>query len=196
MWSFFKSLSSILFDENQELGIATRSFKTSKQNITIYAGSTLTPEISHLILRAKESNDLIARKFLAKLILDAISLTKECEINLIPIPSRLEADRKRGIKHINELVKEVGKLTTVRAFYILEHQKKIADQSRLSSMARFLNMSDAFRVNKSPYPTKAFLFDDLVTTGATVAAAAKALEVGNIQLLGVISACASALFTE
>lgn len=196
MRSFLKSLSSILFDDTQELQIATRAFKTYKLKIPIYAGSILTPEISHLILRAKESNDLIARKFLAKLVVDAISVTKQSEINLIPIPSRAEAVRNRGIKHINELVKEVNKLQPVRTFYILEHQKKIADQSRLGSSARFENMRDAFGVNKNTSPVKAFIFDDLVTTGATIAAAAKALEVRNIQLLGVISACASARFTE
>jgi predicted amidophosphoribosyltransferase len=196
MRGFLNSLSSILFDDTQELQIATRAFKTYKLKIPIYAGSILTPEISHLILRAKESNDLIARKFLAKLVVDAISLTKQSEINLIPIPSRAEAVRNRGIKHINELVKEVNKLQPVRTFYILEHQRKIADQSRLGSAARFENMREAFGVNKNTSPRNAFLFDDLVTTGATIAAAAKALEVRNIQLLGVISACASALFTE
>ena len=43
------------------------------------------------------------------------------------------------------------------------------------------NLNNAFTIRKTNIPAKAFLLDDLVTSGATAMAAAKALKVRNIQ---------------
>ena len=195
---FLQALTSILFDEELDIDIPTKAFKSYRFNIPIYAGARLTPALSHLALRAKEDNDLIARKFLAKLICDAISLTSEEEISVIVIPSRKAADKFRGIKHINELVKEVTRLKPIRNFDLLRHTRKVQDQSTLSHRERLENLDSAFEISKDAkrLPTKAFLMDDLVTSGATILAASKALQVRNIQLLGVITACATMVFTE
>jgi predicted amidophosphoribosyltransferase len=197
MRSFLKSLSSILFDESLLLEIPTNAFKTSRFGITVYAGNRLTPELSRLAVQAKEGNDLLARKFLAKLIIDAMRLTNCSEFDLIPIPSRVQADRYRGIKHIQELVKEVNKVRPVRSHEILRHVKKVRDQSTLTHFQRLENLEGAFAVNeRTKIPTKGFLLDDLVTSGATMKAAAEALQARNIELLGVLTACATTVFTE
>jgi competence protein ComFC len=193
---FLRSLNSILFEINSDFDIKTDSFISFRGGIPIYAGSRLTPELSSIASRAKENNDLAARKFLATLINNAFSLINSKEVSVILIPSRSSADRNRGIKHINELVKEVGKLREIEVFDILEHARIIKDQTKLTRIQRIENLMDAFIIRKTNVPEKAFLLDDLVTSGATALAAAKALKVRNIQLLGVITACASASFTE
>ena len=199
MLTFIKTLSSIIFYENSSIKVATLAFRTSRFAIPIYAGAKLTPEISQIVLKAKENNDLIARKFLAKLVCDAIDLTRESNLNLILIPSRQEAIRIRGIKHLNLMVNEVKKYREVTVYDVLKHTRKVRDQSQLDHKERFENLKGAFEVRakfKDPLPNRAFLLDDLVTTGATIHAAAMALKVRNIQLLGVISACATSVFTE
>lgn len=199
MRSFFRNLSSIIFDENQKIEIPTCSIKSSRFQIPIYAGSRLTPELSHLALLAKEDNDLIARKFLAKLICDGMSLAKATEVDVILIPSSKKADRVRGIKHINELVKEVNKLKPIRIHELLTHTRQVRDQATLSSEERMANMRGAFHINmkkSKSFPKSAYLVDDLVTSGSTILAARDALQVANIQLLGVFAACATMVFTE
>ena len=74
---------------------------------------------------------------------------------------------------------------------ILVHNKKVKDQSELSAIDRLSNMRDAFKIQGESLPTKAYLLDDLVTSGATILGATKALEVRNIQVLGVLAAGAS-----
>ena len=198
MWSFLKNLSSIIFIDDVEFELSTQPFKSEKFGIPIYSGSHLTPELSHIALRAKEDNDLIARKYLAKLILQAIGLLDLNEICVVPIPSRIEADRKRGFAHIDALLGEVAKSNKIVIFDILSHTRKIKDQSGLKIDERFRNLTGAFQVktSKKVLPNSVFLIDDLITTGATIQAAAAALQVRNIQLLGAISACATFVFTE
>ena len=198
MWSFLKNLSSIIFIDDVEFELSTQPFKSEKFGIPIYSGSHLTPELSHIALRAKEDNDLIARKYLAKLISQAIGLLDLNEICVVPIPSRIEADRKRGFAHIDALLGEVAKSNKIVIFDILSHTRKIKDQSGLKIDERFRNLTGAFQVktSKKVLPHSVFLIDDLITTGATIQAAAAALQVRNIQLLGAISACATFVFTE
>ena len=198
MWSFLKNLSSIIFNDDVEFELSTSPFKSEKFGIPIFSGSHLTPELSHMALRAKEDNDLIARKYLAKLISQAIGLLELNEICVVPIPSRIEADRKRGFAHIDELLREVAKSNKIEIFDILSHTRKIKDQSGLKIDERFRNLTGAFQVktSKKVLPNSVFLIDDLITTGATIQAAAAALQVRNIQLLGAISACATFVFTE
>lgn len=198
MWSFLETLSSIIFNDDVEFEISTIPFKSERFGIPIFSGSHLNPELSHIALRAKEDNDLIARKYLAKLISQAIELLDLDEICVVPIPSRIEANRKRGFKHINELLREVAKLEKIKVFDILSHTKKIKDQSGLTFDERFRNLKGAFQTKSSNkvMPDSVFLIDDLITTGATIQAAAAALQVRNIQLSGAISACATFVFTE
>ena len=114
MWSFLKILSSIIFNDDVDFDLSTRPFKSEKFGIPIFSGSHLNPELSHIALRAKEDNDLMARKYLAKLISQAIGLLDLDEITVVPIPSRTEANRKRGFAHIDELLREVAKLNKIK----------------------------------------------------------------------------------
>ena len=198
MSRFLKVLSSILFDVSPKFDIPTKAFIADRFGIPIFAGARLNSELSHLALRAKEDNDLLARKFLAELIISALNLLNEENIKLVPIPSRESANRIRGIKHLDELVKLVEKDYPIQTWHILKHRKKVVDQSGLSQIERRANMEGAFEVNvNSRFNTNAvYLLDDLVTTGSTILAASQALKVRNIQVLGVVTACASARFSE
>ena len=201
MRSFLKSLSSILYDENINFKISTNAFVTSRFGITVYAGAKLNPELSHLALRAKEDNDLLARKFLATLVVQGINKIEDKKRNkymeLFPIPSRPEVNRIRGIKHVEELVKEVKKVYPVKSYEILKHIRKVKDQSALTHKQRLENLDGAFVVIEKKFiPAQGFLIDDLVTSGATIKAAADALKESNIELLGVIAACATSFLTE
>jgi len=93
MKNFWRNLNSILFDETPNLDIKTNPFISQRFGLPIYAGARTSPELLKLVLRAKEDNDLLARRFLANLIIDAITLIKEREILVIPIPSRAQANK-------------------------------------------------------------------------------------------------------
>ncbi len=188
---------------------ATRSMRG---DLKIFSGLSFSSTTSHIILAAKESNQIRARKLLAislsHALYDAAILNGNRSITLIPIPSRRAANRSRGFAHSELLVKELIKLNIgldIKVLNCLHHAKKISDQSTLNLTERKLNMSDAFEV-RSRYFTairqlknsnaRLFIVDDLVTTGATVLAANTALSRLGLSVHGVIASCASMGFTH
>ena len=112
--------------------------------------------------------------------------------------STTEEGKEYETKYMDELLREVAKLNKIKIFDILGHSRKIKDQSGLKIDERFQNLTGAFQVinSKKVLPNYVVLIDDLITTGATIQAAAAALRVRNIHLLGAISACATFVFTE
>ena len=186
--------------------------------LKIYAGSKYTPNISRIILAAKEENHREARVFLAqcltsslkKAILEVNSGRDEVVQNvvLIPIPSRKLADRKRGFAHIELLVKQFISMNQKTNFQVLDclnHSRKISDQTSLNFNERAMNMRGAFSINPITYfeiyPTRnsnsaVFLVDDLVTSGATVQAANCALFAHSGRVDGVLASCATPGFTH
>ena len=186
--------------------------------LKIFAGSKYTPNLSRIILAAKEDNQIQARVFLAerlnrslKKALQEISLSREQTIEkivIIPIPSRRLADRKRGFAHVELLVTELmtlNKILDIKVLKCLSHSRKISDQTSLNFHERAVNMKGAFVVDRIKYleiyPTMnsnsvVFLVDDLVTTGATVQAANSALLTLGRSVDGVLASCATQGFTH
>lgn len=198
--------------------IKTRVSITYRGPLQIFAGSRYTPDISRLILAAKEDNQVQARIFLAERLTQ--SLRKALESNshnrnlrvknvvIIPIPSRISADRKRGFAHIELLVKQFIAMNETVSFQVLDclrHSRKISDQSSLNFNERAMNMKGALAVDRIKYfeiyPTRnsnsaVFLLDDLVTSGATVQAANSALSALGGRVDGVLASCATEGFTH
>jgi predicted amidophosphoribosyltransferase len=79
---------------------------------------------------------------------------------------------------------------------ILGYSKKVKDQSGLNSEERWNNLNDSLVVKDRTLVGKVagkvqgvLLVDDLVTTGATLLAAEKALNQAGILAIGAVTAC-------
>lgn len=107
---------------------------------------------------------------------------------IIPIPSRRAASRSRGRQFVFELASNAASTFSIPVIDVLSHTRTIRDQSSLKSAERFKNLSGAFTA-KSHHPGRALLVDDLVTTGATLQEAARALRAGGIEVAGAVTAC-------
>lgn len=107
---------------------------------------------------------------------------------LVPVPSARAARRRRGHDPVRAIaagaVRDLrGRGRPVALAPVLRPRRRVADQAGLSSIERAANLSGAFRVaghRDGPLrPTggraAAVLVDDIVTTGATLAEAARAL---------------------
>ena len=103
-------------------------------------------------------------------------------IVLVPVPSSRAAVRRRGGDHVARLAHRCGRLLGVPVSEALSLNRAVLDAARLSADARAVNMSGAMSATGPPAvrsgvgrPREAVIVDDIVTTGATVGEAARAL---------------------
>lgn len=143
-----------------------------------------------ILLAAKEENLILADTLIEESLRAAISyvLNHQRVDFVVPIPSRKSAARSRGRQFVHDIAVEACKDFSLPVFDILSHTRKIRDQSSLNSQQRIENLAGALMA-KSHYSGRALLLDDLVTTGATLQEAARALRARGIEVSASVTAC-------
>ncbi|GAB3486434.1 ComF family protein [Nocardiopsis coralliicola] len=104
---------------------------------------------------------------------------------LVPVPARRRGVRARGYDPVALLVRRAAARWTPPLPWapVLRHGRAVADQVGLDRGARRRNLSGALELRRAP-PGPVLLVDDVVTTGATLAEAARALRAAGIPVLG------------
>ena len=178
-----------------------RTRKNRVGSTPLYFKADYSAKTAAVILSAKERNNNLAIKLLAKSIAHSINyaivdLGITGEIYLVTVPSSGAAIRRRGRDHIEGLAIEVQKLLELSSvksnlLMILSQRKKLKDQSKLNNRQRIQNTYGMFKVNTCENPQGAIiLIDDLVTTGASIMEGIRALFEAKITVTAAITACA------
>ncbi len=108
---------------------------------------------------------------------------------LVPVPSSPAARRARGGDHVVRLARRVA--ATVPALHLA---RSVQDSAGLGSAARAANLDHAMRAGPPPRRgAPVVLVDDIVTTGATLAEAARALRAAGWEVCGGAVVAATAL---
>jgi predicted amidophosphoribosyltransferase len=157
----------------------------------VIASVAYSPIAQKVLLAAKESQIKGADELVSGAIAHGIAeyLRRESCDYLVPIPSRSTVVRKRGRQFISEMAEESSQRFQLPVIELLTHTRKVRDQSGLHLQERWNNLEGAFVVrNSQPALGKALLIDDLVTTGATLVEAARALRYAGIEVVGAVTA--------
>ena len=162
---------------------------------------------SRIVIQAKESRNRVAQFWMARALSTALekfelenSALSISHCLLVPIPSSKSAIRRRGGSFLHPILDKLVELQKQengvrwRWKELLIHQKSVRDQSELSYTARQSNMASAFRLRSDDLVRERpiLLIDDVVTTGATLDSAFRALRERNLTVLGAATVCASA----
>jgi len=154
--------------------------------VELTSSAYYSPSISHIVLNAKENNDSRSRLVLANVIASHI---RESSL-IVPIPSSSTAIRRRGFDHAHLLAKDVARLSGAHVWHPLHVTRRVKDQTQLTHHERLTNLtgSYALRVGNAP-GDKVVLIDDLVTTGASLREAIRALHEAQIRPIQAVAAC-------
>lgn len=138
--------------------------------------------VDRLVPRFKFHRDLAAGRLLAELMAQGLAGVDRPDA-LVPLPLHSARLRQRGYDQALELAKPLSRLLDVPLLAgRLVRVRDTAPQSELDASARARNVADAFSVTDGrALPTRVALIDDVMTTGATLQAAAKALRRAGVQ---------------
>lgn len=138
--------------------------------------------VDRLLPRLKFHKSLAAGRLLAQLAAQRLAEADRPDA-LVPVPLHRARLRTRGYDQALELARPLARqLQLPLRDDLLRRARATAPQSRLDAKARRRNVRDAFETTaKSALPTHVALFDDVMTTGATLHAAARALRRAGVQ---------------
>ena len=133
-----------------------------------------------LVRRYKFSGDLAAGKVLSQLMVSHPPAWLTMDQVLVPVPLHRQRLRERGHDQARELARGLSRTTGQSWAGLLARAVATRAQSSLPLLERRRNLQDVFVV-RGPLPARVVLIDDVMTTGATLEAAAKVLRAAGVS---------------
>ena len=153
------------------------------------AATTYTPEMSKILVAFKDKGQtsLITKiKPLLEPLVKEISSVNQL-VHLVPSPSRRENFYRRGFTpsliFANALSDDVDNARVLNCLTIAE----VADQVGLSAAERLSNLAGSMSSNQKLGGKVCFVVDDIVTTGATINEAWRALSIAGAVVIGALA---------
>lgn len=138
--------------------------------------------VDRLVPRFKFHKDLVAGRLLSELMAERLrDLPRPAA--LVPVPLHPDRLRQRGYDQALELAKPLSQALGIALLpQALLRTRATAPQSELDASARQRNLRHAFEANgEVQLPDHIALIDDVMTTGATLQAAAKRLRRAGVN---------------
>ena len=165
--------------------------RDSSTRVTVHSSVIYSAIAQKIILGAKESHLKICDQLVSEAITHSLqNFLRIAKVDfLIPIPSRASAVRLRGRQFINEISHNASRTFAIPIASPLSHRRRVRDQSGLHLQERWNNVEGSLVVKgEHGVRGRALLIDDLVTTGATLSEAARALRYAGITVIGAVTA--------
>jgi ComF family protein len=149
---------------------------------TVHAAFAYAAPLDRLLPRFKFHRDLAAGALLSQLMAEAVASLPRPDA-VIPVPLHRSRLRRRGYDQALELARPLARsLDLPLRDGLLRRVRRTAPQSELNALARRRNLKNAFAVKPdTPLPAHVVLIDDVMTTGATLHAAADALKRAGVH---------------
>lgn len=183
------------FWQKQTISITLR--KNQVSDLLVVSVAQYRDEVRAVLLAYKEDGQREAGKVLTEALLQArrgISNYSVC--TFVPIPSNPKSVRRRGRDFMLDLCNQVAIQSGDKVLSIIKVNRDVQDQSKLSEKERSQNLVGAFDCAPKNLKLLAkfpiILVDDLLTTGATLREAQRALRQRGVIPIGAITAAHTA----
>jgi predicted amidophosphoribosyltransferase len=162
-----------------------------------WAVAAYTGAVRHMIVAHKERGRTgLARPLGAGLATAVLAAAHDAQVPvldaqgpvlLVPVPSSRASVRRRGhdptLRLARAAARETARAgTAVSVVRALAHRRRVADQSGLTAVERAANLAGALTARYDLRGATVIVVDDVITTGATLAEAARALRAGGARV--------------
>lgn len=154
----------------------------SRTGFEFYSGFAYEGVMATTLSKFKDKHQFGYGRVIAKHFQNSFQIDSGLPV-LVP-PSTKASFRKRGFDPSYELAKQAGLNVTKR----LRRIKQTLDQQNLDFDQRQSNQDNAFQLSE---PGKYILFDDVITTGATVREMIRAVEAAGGEVSKVVALCST-----
>ena len=160
-------------------GVVGVQVGTTPAGTVVTSGAKYVDSVRQAVVAHKELGHLALVTPLARLLATGWvqQLPQRPEV-LVPVPSRRAVVRSRGHDHSARLARRAAQVVggTARSASVLRWTRRVADQAELSVAERLANVSGGMSA-RSPRGGQAIacVIDDVMTSGATLDEAARAL---------------------
>ena len=117
-------------------------------------------------------------------------------LKLVSVPSRPSSFIKRGFVPARVLAKQISRQSGLGSINALSFQRLVQDQAGLGLEARKTNLVDSMVAKFSLAGSKVLIIDDIVTTGATMLEAGRALKKAGAEVVGFLAFAETMLKTS
>lgn len=180
---------TLLCDDCRGALAARLVHRTTPEGMPVVAALAFEGVVARCIRRVKEEGEtLLARPLGAALACAADQVRADHPgAALIPVPTGRAAFRRRGYRVPELLLRRAG-LVPVR---LLMQTRRTADQRELDLDQRRRNVAGSMRARHARGVRDVVLFDDVVTTGATLDEGARALRSAGFHVHGAMALAAT-----
>lgn len=164
-------------DENITPISSTTVMVTAARPMHVYALSLYKEPLKTLIMGKSFGNSCSARQ-LGMLMADRLGLEEVAYDVIVPVPLHWTRRAWRGYNQARVMADELGSVLGIPVEELVVRVKRTPFQSTLSRDARQQNVKEVFECSAAAQKyrnARILLVDDLMTTGATLSAVAKAL---------------------
>jgi len=154
--------------------------RTLPDGSTVFTALRYEGVVRRTLLALKESNRTDVAKPLSASLAAALQRAAQPGAEFLSVPTSRAAWRRRGYDPVALLCKRAG-LEPVK---VLRSSRATLSQKTLGSEDRALNLNESMRSRVPLHGRKFILVDDVVTTGATLAEAARAVRAAGGEVVG------------
>lgn len=157
--------------------------------IPVWAGAAYADLVQRVVLAAKDGRTGLATP-LAELLLAAVDLAETPDaVEVCAVPSTRAALRRRGYDPVRVVLARAG----IRHARVLLPARPHRTQKGLARDDRAANLRGVHRARGPLHGRSFLLVDDVVTTGATIAEAARAIREAGGEVVGAVAIAATPL---
>ena len=139
------------------------------------------------ILAYKERGRHELRRSFAALLAETAAGLMRPGATLVPVPSARAAARRRGGDHVRQMADRAAAQLGVALVPALHLTRFVQDSAGLGAAERHANLAGAMAAHAPPVGAAAVLIDDIVTTGATLHEAMRALYAARWPVVGALA---------